>query len=96
MQAELHPCLRDPNCHEQRGIHTEATVVDNQGSGGQTDTQFPVDRNQTEVSVMGGVSETQSTSSAAATLLQMDNVAFSVTVFNSREAFTDEGGTGEG
>ena len=86
-------------------IHTEATVVDNQGSGDQADTQSPVDRNQTEVSVMGRASETQSTSTAAATLLQLHNGTFSDTHFGSREPFTDENtrsdpgrtcGTGEG
>lgn len=75
-------------------IHTEATVVDNHGGGGQTNTQPPVDQNQTEVSVMGGASDTQSTcnlqSTAAATLLQLHNGAFSNTHFDSREAFTDE------
>ena len=86
-------------------IHTEATVVDNQGSGDQADTQSPVDRNQTEVSVMDRASETQSTSTATATLLQLHNGTFSDTHFDRREPFTDENtrsdpgrtcGTGEG
>ena len=54
---------------------------------------------------MGGASETQSTSTAASTLLQLHNGAFSETHFDSREAFTDENtrsdpgrtcGTGDG
>ena len=73
-----------------KDIHTEATVVNDQGSGDQTDTQSPVDRNQTEVSVMGRASETQSTSTVAATLLQLHNGTFSDTHFDSREPFTDE------
>ena len=86
-------------------IHTEAMVVDNQGSGDQTDTQSPVDRNQTEVSVRGRASETQSTSTAAATSLQLHNGTFSDAHFDSREPFTDGNtrsdpgrtcGTGEG
>ena len=59
-------------------IHREATVVDNQGCGDQTDTQSPVDQSQTEVSTMDRASETQGNphSMAASTLLQLHNRAF--------------------
>ena len=68
-------------------IHREATVVDNQGCGDQTDTQSPVDQSQTEVSTMDRASETQGNphSMAASTLLQLRNRAFNNTPFDSRD-----------